>query len=154
MPRKLKIDIDFSQDNTLIGISCHKKDYWVAYKLNDHLQLNLKRIDDLPVYNSKLDIVINYPLFNFHNPDTLNCFYFFSNYNPEGKIFPSLKSIDYFLLINGPINEKEVSEMINTLKKIPNILTAYKHDLGKVKDSEGFLSDLELHILEKGESKK
>ncbi len=154
MPRRLKIDIDFSQDNTLIGISCHKKDYWVAYKLNENLHLNLKRIDDLPVYNSKLDLLISYPLFNYNNPDTHNCYYFFSNYNPEGKMFPSLKSIDYFLLINGLINESEVSGMISSLKKIPNILTAFKHDLNKIKDSEGFLSDLELHILEKIELKK
>ena len=69
-------------------------------------------------------------------------------------MFPSLKSIDYFILINGLINESEVSGMVSSLKKIPNILTAFKHDLNKIKDSEGFLSDLELHILEKIELKK
>jgi len=154
MPRRLKIDIDFSQDNTLIGISCHKKDYWVAYKLNENLHLNLKRIDDLPVYNSKLDLLISYTLFNYNNPDTHNCYYFISNYNPEGNMFPSLKSIDYFLLINGLINESEVSGMVSAIKKIPNILIAFKHDLNKINDSDGFLSDLELHILEKIELKK
>jgi len=154
MARKLKINIDFSQDNTLIGISCHKKDYWVAYKINDHLHLQLKRIDDLPVYNSNLDLLINYPLFIYQNPDTYNCFYFFSNYNPEGKMFPFLKSIDFFLLVNGLISENEILSISSTLKKIPNILTAYKLDLNKVKDSEGFLSDLELHILDKVELKK
>jgi len=154
MARKLKIEIDFSQDNTLIGISCHKKDYWVAFKLNEHLKMHLKRIDDLPIYNSKLDLLISYPLFNYHNPDTHNCFYFFSNHNPNGKIFQGLKSIDYFLLINGLMNENEIIEKLNSIKKIPNILTAYKLDLAKLKDSEGFLSDLELHILEKVGTKR
>ena len=69
-------------------------------------------------------------------------------------MFPSLKSIDYFLLINGLINESEVSGMVSAIKKIPNILTAFKHDLNKINDSDGFLSDLELHILEKIELKK
>lgn len=154
MARKLKIEIDFNQDNTLIGISCHKKDYWIAFNLNEKLNLNLKRIEDLPVYNSKLDLLISYPLFSYHSLDTHSCYYLFSNHNPEGKIFPALKAIDFFLLINGLANKNEISEKIGHIKKIPNILTAYKIDLSKVKDFEGLLSDLELHIMEKEIAKR
>ncbi len=93
-------------------------------------------------------------MFSYHSSDTHSCYYLFSNHNPEGKIFAALKSIDYFILINGLANENEVLEKIGHIKKIPNILTAYKIDLAKVKDFEGLLSDLELHIMEKELAKR
>jgi len=118
------------------------------------LKFNLKRINDLPVYSSKLDLLINYPLFEFEDNDTTLYYYFFSNHNPESKLFPSLKTTDYFLLVNGRISENRKTELINNIKKIPKILTAYRVDLNKTKGLNNFLSDLELHLLESAASKK
>jgi len=98
MPKKINIDIDFSSDNTLLAVSCHKKDYWMAYNLNETLKLVLRRIDDLPFYDQGLDKLIKYSLFHYFDPDTQLSYYLISNYNPEGKLFRAHKTTDFFIL--------------------------------------------------------
>ena len=117
MAKKFKIDIDFNQDNSLIGISCHKKDYWIAFQLNELLHINLRRFDDLCVYKSQQEIQLFYPLFYYTDTDSLINYYFFSNHNQEGKLFPAQKTIDYFLLINGLISENKLIEPKETYQK-------------------------------------
>ncbi len=148
MAKKVKIDIDFDRDNSLVGISCHRKDYWVAYKLNETLKIHLKRTEDIPVYNKKLDELIYYPLYFYHDPDCEVNFYLLINHNKKVKLFPSEKTTDYFLLINGQVSEKFLQDKVKKIKTIPNVLMAFEIGLSKIKVIDNFLEDLELHMLE------
>lgn len=148
MAKKIKIDIDFNQDNSLIGVSCHRKDYWIAFQLNELLHINLRRFDDLFIYKTQQDIQLSYPLYYYTDYDNLINYYFFSNHNQEGKLFPAHKSIDYFLLINGVLADKALQLLIGQIRNRPGILGVYKLDLKKVKNYEDFLTDLELYMME------
>ncbi|MCD4729437.1 MAG: IPExxxVDY family protein [Bacteroidales bacterium] len=154
MAKKIKIDIDFNQDNSLVGISCHKKDYWIAFQLNDLLHINLRRLDDLCVYKSQQDLQLSYPLFHYTDTDSLINYYFFSNHNQEGKLFPAQKTIDYFLLINGLIAENKLQQLVSAIRNRPGVIAAYNLDLKKIKNYEDFLTDLELYMMEIMQSKK
>ncbi len=148
MAKKVKIEIDFDQDNFLVGISCHRKDYWIAYKINETLKINLKRTEDLPVFNNKLGELICYPLYFYHDFDCEINFYLLINHNKKAKLFPSQKTTDYFLLINGPASENFVQDKVKKIKAIPNVLMAFEIGLSKIKVIDNFLEDLELHMLE------
>lgn len=154
MAKKIKIDIDFNQDNSLIGISCHKKDYWIAFQLNELLHINLRRLDDLSVYKSQQDLQLLYPLYYYLDNDNLINYYFFSNHNQEGKLFPAQKTIDYFLLINGLIAEDKLQQLVSHIRNKPGVIAAYKLDLKKIKNYEDFLTDMELYMMEILQSKK
>ena len=117
MAKQVKWNFDFDEDVNLIGISCHKFDYWIALQINKTLKLNLIRQPDLSVFNQEKGSSINYPLFDFIKPDIQTSFALVSNHNPEGKLFSDQKSFDYFLLINGLINADEKSKMITAIKK-------------------------------------
>lgn len=148
MVRKVKLNIDLNEDIIIIGISCHKFDYWIALQINKTLKLKLTRQPDLSVFDTEKESSINYPLFNFIKPDIQTSYSLISNHNPEGKLFPDQKSFDYFLLINGMIKADEKSKLITAIKKIPNVLTAHNLNLKKIKNLPEFLSDLELHMIE------
>ncbi len=148
MAKKLHLDINFNQDNTLIGISCHKLDYSLAFQLNDKLRLKLKRIKDLPEYIQKLDVTFYFPLFHFENKDKLLRFNLLSNHNPDRKLFPAYKTTDYFLLVNGVMNAEEKDGLIEKIKKIEHVLIAFEVDFNSIKGMDNFLTDLELHLLE------
>jgi len=152
MPKKIKIDIDFNQDNSLIGISCHKKDYWTAFQLNELLDIHLRRFDDLFVYKTQQDVQLSYPLYYYSDSDSLINFYFFSNHNQEGKLFPAQKTIDYFLLINGVVAESKLAQFISAIRGRTGIIAAYKLDLKRIKNYEDFLTDLELYMMERKQS--
>jgi hypothetical protein len=152
--RKLKIEINFAEDLNIIGISCHKIDYWIARELNLSLRINLSRENDLSVYNADNDITLNYPLFYFIKPETQTAFYLISNHNPEGKLFPGQKTFDYFLLHTGRMNEDDKTELIARIRKIPKVLTAHFSVLKKIKNLDEFISDLELHMIERKHKKE
>lgn len=148
MVKKIKLDIDFSHDNAIISVSCHKKDYWLAYQLKQQLRLNFKRINDLAFFHAKLDISLNYPLFYCENKDLQVAVYLVSNFNPEGKLFSDHGNSDFFLLIHGFINREVIENMVKEIKKIPGVILAYETGLNKIKELDNFLSDLEIHMVE------
>ena len=154
MAKKFKIDIDFNLDNSLIGVSCHKKDYWIAFQLNELLHINLRRFEDLSIYKPNYDIQLHYPLYYYSDSDNLINYYFFSNHNQEGKLFPAQKTIDYFLLINGMVGENKLQKYISAIRTRPGIIAAYNLDLKKIKNYKDFLTDLELYMMEITQSKK
>jgi hypothetical protein len=154
MVRKVKLDLEFDEDITIIGISCHKIDYWVARQINEQLKLKLTRQPDLSLFDPEKKSLINYPLFLFVKPEVQISFSLISNHNPEGKLFPDQKSFDYFMIIKGGINADEVSKWITVIKKIPQVLTAHNLNLKKIKNLQEFLSDLELHLIEIESKKK
>lgn len=148
MPKKINIDIDFSCDNTLLAISCHKKDYWMAYNLNEALKVSFRRIDDLPYFDQSLDKLLKYSLFHYFDSDCQLSFYLLTNYNPDAKLFRAFKTIDYFILIHGSLSGEGVEKLLSRIKSIKGVLTAYLPDMTSVKDYTLFLSDLELHMVD------
>ena len=148
MAKKIKIDIDFTRDNAIISVSCHKKDYWLAYQLQKQLNLNFKRINDLTFFHAKLDMSLDYPLFFCENKDLQVAVYLVSNFNPDGKLFSDHGNSDYFLLIHGFYNREIIEHMVKEIKKIPGVLLAYETKLNKIKELDNFLSDLEIHMVE------
>lgn len=156
MAKKLKIDFNYDEDIVIIGISCHKIDYWIAHQLNGTLKIKLTREPDLPVYNPETDESIGYPLFYFLKNDTDTAFSLISNHHPDGKLFPDQKSFDYLLMISGLLSEDERQMLIAQIKKIQHVLTAHNLNLKKIKNLHEFISDLEIHLTkinEKGKSK-
>ncbi len=147
MAKKLSAKIDFSSEYTLIGISCHLKNYRLTFFLNRQLNIKLRRIDDFTQAGpDKEDL--SYSVYFYHCPDTKNNFCLITNHHSEGKLIPTLRSIDYFLLIQNEISQERKKNLISAVKTIPNLLTAYEIELSKVKNIHQLLADLELQFIE------
>ena len=146
MAKKIKIQVDFSEDNNLIGVSCHKKDYWLAFRLNESLRIHLRRLEDLSFYQSRLDTLLEYPLFHDFVQDVQTGYFLISNFNPEGPLFPELKTTDFFILVQGRLLDDARDQLLSRIRGINGVLTAYFPETKKLKDYDNFLSDLELHM--------
>ncbi|MCD4666079.1 MAG: hypothetical protein K8R68_12480 [Bacteroidales bacterium] len=68
-------------------------------------------------------------------------------------MFPSRKNIDYFVLVNGRTDDNYKLNIVSTIKQIPNVLTAFEIEITGTRDMDNFLSDLELHMLERKKDK-
>jgi hypothetical protein len=148
MAKKIKIDIDFNQDNVLIAISCHKKDYWLAFQINETLQLQLRRMKDFGFYHTSDDQILEYPIYHYIHPQTSLSWYLISNYHPDGKLFPSLRTTDFFMLLNGSVTSHDTDHILQNLKRIKGVLHAHQLETKNLKEIGNFLSDLELHMIE------
>ena len=148
MPKKLKLDIDFSSDITLIAISCHKRDFWLAMQLNENLKTDLRRMNDLPYFHPVAKELLHYSLFHHVDENSGYSWFLIGNYNPDGKLFTELKGADFIIMLNSTLSLEKQTELIKKIKEIKGVLTAFQSDLNKIKDLKNFISDLELHMVE------
>ncbi len=128
---KLVLDLKDEQEDsfTLIGISCHQKDYRLCWELNKILDIELQKEEDIPGPNEE----IKFSRYYYNNEDFLQDFYLLTN--KIGKVFfaTELKQADYILQIYGLRNEYEVDEVVQKIISIDSVLTASVFDTEKLK---------------------
>lgn len=123
---------------TIIGISCHLKDYRLSFLLNQNMPADFKKMTDFPGVFS---------LYFYVDEECRNSFYLLSNRNEEKLLFPELKQTDFIMLLDGPVKKARRDRMLKTIRAIPNVLTAFDIQVGSLKNFTGFLADLELHFM-------
>ncbi len=132
----LKVSFDF--DITLIGISSSLKDYRLCWFINKHLPLKFERIQDLEIY-SDFGEVSFHSCFKFSYDNIETDLYIISNKNGPGYIIPESKETDYFMLSTESLNSEEEKAILNGLKKIDTIQSAYLLDPYSFKSRENLL---------------
>ena len=147
MVKKLSVNIDYSNEYSFVGISCHLKDYRLCYQLNKVLGFKLKRLEDF----NQLDENQNthpYSIYYYHYPDGHSDFCLISNHHAEMKLLPSLKQFDYFLLFERSLSDSQKASLLQKIKKVPNMIMAYEIDYSKINRINYLITELELQFLE------
>jgi hypothetical protein len=145
MAKKIKLASGSSYDYTTIGIACHMKDYRFTFFINEHLGIHFRRLDDLISGDEKESR--NYSFYIYTNPSDRRNYYLVSNYHEEGRLIPSEKGSDFFLIVNDILPANQKKEMITKIQKVPQALAAYEIPTGKVKNLELIFEEIELHLL-------
>jgi hypothetical protein len=122
---------------TLIGISCHLKDYRISYHLNQKLDLSLTKMDDF----------LGYSFYFCRDDDCFNAYYLLGNRGPELILLPDLKQTDFLLLVEGPVKKAQKERLLEKIRGIQNVLTAFEVRFETIKNYTLMLSDLELHLM-------
>ncbi|MBE9481754.1 MAG: IPExxxVDY family protein [Bacteroidetes bacterium] len=148
MVKKLILNIDYKPEYTIIGISSHLKDYRLSFNINKKLNFKLKKLSDLVIIKGKNKKTQKYSLYHYEQPDTQNIFYLISNNNPNGKLIPSQKQTDYFLLIKDIIDDQRKNMIVKTLKAIRNVLMVYEINPNTIKNIDSILTEVELQGLD------
>jgi hypothetical protein len=143
--RKIKLTSGSSYDYTTIGIACHMKDYRFAFFVNEQLGFRFKRLDDLISGDEKESR--NYSFYIYTNPEDRRNYYLVSNYHEEGRLIPTEKGADFFLIVNDVLPAGLKKEMIGKIQKVPQALAAYEIPAGKVKNLELIFEEIEMHLL-------
>ncbi len=133
---------------TLIGISCHLKSYRLSYALNTALHFKFRRIPDLDLSPGGEESSMVYPFLEYHHPDLKNHFCLVGNHHPYGKLIPSLKQVDYFLIAKNPLEKSTAEKITAKIRAIPQVQLATEIDTAKVKKLDEILEILELHLME------
>jgi hypothetical protein len=145
VPRKLKIISSASYDYTTIGIACHMKDYRFTFFLNENLGFQMKRKEDL--FFGEGENLPGYSFYLFMNPEERRNYYLVSNYHEDGRLIPSEKGADFFLIINESLPASRKKQLVSNIQKIPQVLAAYEIPKGKANNLEQIFEEIELHML-------
>lgn|ERR1035437_4076639 len=132
---------------TLIGISCHVKDYRISFLLNKHLGSDFLKMEDLKIaLNNKKDPT-EFSLYYYYDEDYFNTYYLVANRSQEFVLAPEIKQVDFLLIVEGEFRKAQKDRLIKSIRKIPNVLTAYEIKFAEIKNYETLLNDMEMHFM-------
>ena len=64
---------------TLLGISCHMKDYRISFLLNKHLGSDFQKMEDLNITLASKKDPAEFSLYYYHDEDYFNKYYLLAN---------------------------------------------------------------------------
>ena len=134
---KFTLNIEEDYDFSLIGISCHAKDYKLCFEFNKLLEVDFIRTEDLDIDSKKTQG--NYSLYEYIDEDNFMDYYLISNRSSKGVLIPEHKAIDYFLLLKGATNDDITDDMIQKISTLQIVLTAYKIDVDTLKSKQNLI---------------
>lgn len=132
---------------TLIGISCHIKDYRLSYLLNQKVELNFQKMDDMvssTAFQRKPD---TFSFYYCRDEDQFNTYYLLSNRGQESVLVNELRQTDFLLLVEGPFKKSQLDALLRTIRLIPQVLACFEIKFSTLKNFENILTDLELHYM-------
>lgn len=114
------------------GISCHLKDFRVAWNLNRLFRFDLIRHNlDLP---DREGTTHSYSKYVYHDSDNHLRYFLVSNFSEDITLIKTLKEYDYFLLIEGYIDifdEERFLDQLQALESLQMVAEVNPEDLRK-----------------------
>lgn len=158
---KLIIEDDFDKDFALIAIHCAVEDYKMAYLCNRSLKFMLrrKRVD---LDFSANGLVVTFPWFAYEDPKKYVSYDLLKNRcrsprawtGTSGGLFseetvsetttcllPELRQVDFLLKISTDGELTSVKPLINGLKQINEVVSAYEVDISGLKSINNIIFD-------------
>ncbi|MDN3641629.1 IPExxxVDY family protein [Lutimonas halocynthiae] len=148
------IDFEFDHDYALIGIHSVLTDYRMAYFLNSHLDIRLRRFkDDLDFKYENC----SFPLYKFEDETAFTSWslmankYVFTENTSEGGtiifpeetkisyLIPEKKRVDYFIKIEGLKDDAALNKTLLNINKINNIMASYAIDPMDLKSRDNLI---------------
>ncbi|SFW41221.1 hypothetical protein SAMN02927921_01530 [Sinomicrobium oceani] len=150
----LKLSDDFYEPTcSLVAVHCPLEAYRLAYFLNLHLQIRLRRIAGRA--SSECDVLSEYYEWENQMEETVwalivnatrtqalsagNDLFPSDEFTVTNYLIPEMKKVDYFLKIEngeGYDTEKQIVQKIN---EIPRVTTAYEVDVNQLKSKHNLI---------------
>jgi len=130
----VKLQMGETNSFTLIGISSHENDYRLVWAMNNAFSFQFTRIDNLMIFNQKLNTDLEFSRFIFTDEDKYLTYHLISNRCPDGFLFPEIKNLDYLLQITGELDSKNLAIIFKELKKVSIVSATFMIDPKQLKD--------------------
>tara|TARA_B100000809_G_C15138934_1_gene532012 strand:+ start:3930 stop:4343 length:414 start_codon:yes stop_codon:yes gene_type:complete len=134
---KMVLTIEEDYDFSLIGISCHAKDYRLCWELNKVLNIDLIRTTDFEI--SKKSEAISFSFYEFIDETNYLEYFLISNRAKNGFLIPEQKKVDFFLMVRGNILESLTKEIIGKINSLSLVLTSFNIDPNQLKSKQNLL---------------
>jgi len=134
---KFLLPIEEDYDFTLVGISCHSKDYRLCWEINNVLNTDLIRTQDLEI--SKKGTANAHSFYEYIDEDNYLEYYLISNRGDNGFLVPEQKSVDFFLIAKGNISDNHTKDIICKINSLSLVLTSFSIDSNQLKSKQNLL---------------
>ncbi|MEM7085870.1 MAG: IPExxxVDY family protein [Bacteroidota bacterium] len=157
---KIVLDEEFVEEFSLVAIHCSEEAYKVAFLINQHLKLNLKRRKS-DLYFSEKDMEVSVPIFQFEDQFQYTNYHLVSNKckskvvnsDSESGLFagtnsektvmihllPEFKNADFFLKIESDFEQIPLRKNIAIINEIKQIISAYEIEADQIKSNNNLI---------------
>lgn len=135
---KHKLTLEEDYDFELVGICSNHADYRLCWAINQALGIELCKADDYEVI-SKKEGEHFYSFYNFYDEeDHIEYTLIKNNSNNYRPLIPEKEQIDYFLIIKNNF-VREMEEILQQVKNIESVLTAFQFDPDELKSKSNLI---------------
>ncbi len=145
MPRKLKLDIEYVPEFSIIGLVSAQKDYRLCWLLNKQLDTDLKRLRDFIFRPEKNRNPGRFTVFHYALPHLMMRCFLVSNKSSETTLLAEPRNLDYLFLLKNPKEQFNIKDISERLRSIPPVEAAIPLITDSKKTSP-FLYDFELYL--------
>jgi hypothetical protein len=140
--KKAKLQIEPAFDFELLGIVSPIREYRMAWLVNQELELNLIKADDLELefLNAEKLEIAQYLLSLPHGFIQLLKNKAINSTQQAAYLIPELKNLDYFLLVQDETEELDLINFVKKLSRNPLVQSIVRIDITKLKSKENLLT--------------
>jgi len=140
--KKAKLQIEPAFDFELLGIVSPIREYRMAWLVNQELELNLVKVDDLELefLNSEKLEIAQYFLSLPHGFIQLLKNKALNSTQQLAYLIPELKNLDYFLLVQDETEQLDLSNFMEKLSQNPLVQSILRIDISKLKSKDNLLT--------------
>lgn len=159
---KLLLEDDSNDDYSLISIHCSEEPYKLAFMLNRHLSILLKRKSrDLDFSNKGLEVT--FPIFEYKNKLNRAVYNLVANkcYSQSAKVhssgglfddidsektittylIPEFKTVDFILKVHDDYENVSIRNLVSEISDIEQVISAYQIESDKIKSKSNLIFD-------------
>ena len=127
------------EDFCLLGIVTDEPDYKLCWMINQAIEVNFEKLEDLNLYHRKLQEDQSFSLYEYHDEDTLVTYRIIKNRTSNGYFLDDLKNLDYLVHIQGEIKKDKINEFMHAAGTLVSVRMCVPVDLIRIRNKERFL---------------
>lgn len=136
---RYQLEENYDYDFKLFGISCHTKDYRLCWSLNKSLEIKLEKSEsEIELLSRKSASVSNHNIYDYYCEELQSQFYLLVNRTPQGFLVPEQQQADFLLMLKESY-ETNHEEMLEKIKQIPFVLTAFEINVESLKSKKNLI---------------
>jgi hypothetical protein len=144
MAKKLLLEYDDENPYRFIGISSNVREYQMVFHLVKKLNLQFKNVEAFKFTKGGHEFV--YSLYLYIDHDNLINYYLISNKSNAHRLNAEFKNIDFFIILEGEIDDDFVADLAKKVKTLPEVIFTTVIDTEKFNEIQGLRYEFDMHL--------
>jgi hypothetical protein len=134
--KKHKLEVAMEEDFCLLGMVSDEPDYRLCWLLNQQLEMNFEKMDDLILHHRKLDQEQHFSHFVYNDEESMVTYRIVRNRTENGYFLEELKNLDYLIHIQGEVTPDKIDTFLQTTGNLEAVRICMPVNLQKIRNKE------------------
>lgn len=131
-----KIKNELQSDYRLIGFATSLREHKLCYHLNKVLAADFRKLTNLVFETSDRTRKMEFSVLSSSGNEQKNDYIVFANKNLGDVLLPEITQFDFVMKISGKLSDEELSDQLEAMGQLPDIMFCTEIALKKIKNKE------------------